>query len=365
MRIGIDARLYFQTGIGTYLRNFLNNLQQIVSKDTQFFIYIMRDDLNKVSFNNPNFIKRGILYSWHSLSEQIGFLKTLYQDKLDLIHFTYFSYPVFYQKKFIATIHDLTPLLFKTGRASTHNFLLYYLKYLGFKFVLSNQIKHSSKIVVPSSTVKIQLGSIFGKQISNKTVVINEGIDQDLIKAKENKSLQSRFKKNFFLYVGNFYPHKNIERLINAFVKVNHDIDLVLVGPDDFFAKKIRCLIKEINPGRKIIFYHNPNPSDLVFFYKNALALIHPSLSEGFGLPLIEAAYFGCQIIASNIATFKELLGDNYLAFDPYNINDILKKINFFLDKKVKFNYGQLLKKYSFKQMTEKTFMLYQEVLNT
>lgn len=365
MKIGIDARLYFQTGIGTYLRNFLNNLQRIAPKDIRFFIYIMKDDLSKVRFNNPNFIKRRVLYSWHSLSEQIGFLKTLYQDKLDLMHFTYFSYPVFYQRKFIATIHDLTPLLFKTGRASTHNFLFYHLKYLGFKFVLNNQVRHSNKIIVPSSTIKVQLKNVFGRQIADKTVVIYEGIDQDLIKAKENKSLQSRFRKKFFLYVGNFYPHKNIERLITAFTKVKYDINLVLAGPDDFFAKKIRYLVNELNIGRKIIFYYNPTPSDLVFFYKNALALIHPSLSEGFGLPLVEAAYFGCPIIASDIATFKELLGNNYLSFDPFNINDILKKMNVFLDKKVKFNYDKLLKRYSFKQMADKTFMIYQEVLNT
>lgn len=361
--VGIDARLYFQTGVGTYLRNLLNNLQNINTGEIRFYIYVMKNDSKNINFNNSYFIKREVSYRWHSLSEQFGFLKTLYQDNLDLIHFTYFSFPIFYQKKFIATIHDLTPLFFKTGKASTKNFLIYQFKHLAFRLVLENQVKKSKKIITPSMTVKNQLINIFGKKISRKTVSIYEGVNEDLIKTKENESLKPRFKKNFFIYVGNFYPHKNIERLIEAFLKLREDVQLILIGPNDFFAKRLVQSFKRTELKKKIIFYHNPTSSDLVFFYKNALALIHPSLSEGFGLPLLEAAYFGCPIIASDIPVFKELLDERYLSFNPLSVDDIKEKIMLILHQKVEFDYRQIIKKYSFKKMAKETFKIYKELL--
>ena len=117
------------------------------------------------------------------------------------------------------------------------------------------------------------------------------------------------------------------------------------------------------NLEKRILFFNNPSISDLVFFYKNALALIHPSLSEGFGLPLIEALYFNCPIIASDINVFKELLGNNYLSFNPNDVDDIGNKIKKFLEKKPSFDYKNIIKQYSFEKMTDKTVKIYEEVL--
>ena len=102
---------------------------------------------------------------------------------------------------------------------------------------------------------------------------------------------------------------------------------------------------------------------DLVYFYKNALALVHPSLSEGFGLPLIEAAYFNCPIIASDINVFKELLGNNYLSFNPNDVNDITSKIKIFIEKKPSFDYRNIIKKYSFEKMTNEIVKIYKKIL--
>ena len=364
MKIGIDARLYFQTGVGTYLRNFLSNLQRVSPPNFLFYIYILKKNSDRIIFTNKNFIKRETTAYWHTFKEQWDFLKLLYRDNLDLIHFTYFSYPAFYRRKFIATVHDLTPFLFKTGKAATNNLLLYQIKYLGYKFVLSNQIKNAVRLITPSLTVKKQLKKIFGEKINGKTEVIYEGVDENLMKANENKSLKLRFKKSFFLYVGNFYPHKNVKRLIMAFSGINDDNKkLILTGPRDYFSEKTEELVNKLKLGKRIIFYYQPSFDDLVFFYKNAQALIHPSFSEGFGLPLIEAAYFGCPIIASDIPVFKEILGNQFLSFNPYDIEDIRKKINLFLAGRRKFDYTSLLKKYSFLQMTRKTIKIYQQQL--
>ncbi len=325
-----------------------------------FYIYLTEKDFDKVTFSKKNFIKRKANYLWHSLSEQIGFCSLLYKDDLDLMHFTYFSYPVLYWKKFITTVHDVTPLLFKTGKASTKNQFIYQIKHLFFRIILDCQIKRAVKIIAPTNTVKELLINIYGSKISQKVQSIYEGINYQLVNIKKENNLNNKFN-NFFIYVGNFYPHKNVEKLIEAFSKINRDFKLVLIGPNDYFQLRIVQLINQLYMKDKVIFYTNPSYADLVFFYKNAKAIIHPSLSEGFGLPLIEAVYFDCPIIASDIKVFKELLGNNYLSFNPNDVDDIAEKINTFIDKKPTFEYSQIMKKYSFEKMTKETLKIYSE----
>lgn len=360
-KIGIDARLINQTGIGCYIRNLLYFLPE--EEDLVFYIYLLEKDFSLINFSKKNFIKRKTNFLWHSFSEQIGFLKALLTDRLDLMHFTYFSYPILYRKKFIATIHDLTPLLFKTGKASTKNILVYKLKHFFFRQILSSQIKNSKALITPSKTVKKLIIKYYGQEVARKIFPIYEGIDHQLVNTRENISLHQKFYKPFFIYVGNFYPHKNLENLLEAVSRIKSDFKLILLGPDDYFTKRLFQSINRMKLKRRIVVYPNPTRKDLVFFYKNALALIHPSLSEGFGLPLIEAAYFNCYIIASNIPVFNEILDNQYLKFNPKNPVDIAEKINFFLQKKPKYDYSQILKKYSFKKMAEKILKIYKKLV--
>jgi len=360
-KIGIDARFYFQTGVGTYIRNLLFYLDKKNPKKEIFYVYLRRQDAAKIRFKNKNIIKRIADQKWHSFSEQLSFLALLVKDNLDLMHFTYFSYPVFYWKKFIATIHDTTPLFFKTGKASTKNTLIYQIKHFFFKIVVYLQVKRAIKIITPTYAVKKQLTDIYGSEISKKLYPIYEGVSYEIFTAKESKSFGIKFK-DFFIYVGNFYPHKNVERLIDAFAKISDKYHLILIGPNDYFTDRIIKYIGTSKSKNKIILIKNPPMSDLIFFYKNALAIIHPSLSEGFGLPLVEAAYFDTPIMASNIEIFKELWGDQYLSFDARDSSDIYKKIQYFIDKKPRFEYNKIIKKYSFEKMSQETLKIYHSV---
>jgi glycosyltransferase involved in cell wall biosynthesis len=362
-KIGIDARLYSQTGVGTYLKNLIYNLEKKELKNELFYIYLLPRDYDSVSFSNKNIIKRKANFRWHSLEEQFGFPIKLYQDELDLIHFTYFSYPIFYLKKFVATVHDVTPLLFKTGKASTKNKFIYWIKYLFFRLILCCQVNLAARIITPTETVKKQIGKIYGKKILKKTFPIYEGVSYNLKESKGTASLNNKYN-DFFIYVGNFYPHKNVEKLIEAYAKVKTQDKLLLIGPNDFFKNRLLQSINRLKQENRILFVNGLKTEDMIFFYKNAKALIHPSLSEGFGLPLIEAIYFNCPIIASEIEVFQELLGKNYLSFDPNNVEDITDKINKFIKNKPKYDCKNLINKYSFEKMAEKTMEIYNNVLN-
>lgn len=364
-KIGIDARLYSQTGVGTYLRNFIHELSVHPPKDITFFLYILPSDEKKLLPLPPNFIIRKAPYLWHSFSEQFAFLNILNGDHLDLMHFTYFGYPILYRRKFIATVHDLTPLLFKTGKASTKNPLIYCIKHFFFKLILHSQIENAVSIITPTETVKNQIVRVYGSHLKDKIVPLHEGVGYELAQTKENESLKSRYQKPFFIYVGNFYPHKNVKRLVEAFAGIKAGCQLILIGPLDYFASSTLQYIKQFKMEDRIVIVDNATTPDLVFFYKHAQALIHPSLSEGFGLPIIEAAYFNLPIIASNIPVFQELLKGRYVSFNPHDTADMQNKIANFISHPSKSDYGSILELYSFKTMTQQTLSLYHDTLES
>ncbi len=178
-KVGIDARLYFQTGVGVYIRNLIHYLDQKEEEGIVFYIYLLEQDFNKVKFKNKNFIKKKADYLWHSFGEQFGFLDLLNKDNLDLMHFTYFSFPIRYKRKYLATVHDMTPVYFKTGKVSTKNRLLYEFKHLVFKHVLKTQVKNATKIITPTKTVKEQLTNYYGSYLQDKIDFIYEGITSE------------------------------------------------------------------------------------------------------------------------------------------------------------------------------------------
>lgn len=362
-KIGIDARLYYQTGVGVYLRNLISEIGHL-DKENQYYLYIRPQDKKKIEFPD-NFIIRYTNAPWHSFAEQWQFYWQLMSDRLDLMHFTYFSYPILYKKPYIATVHDITPLLFKTGKASTKNPIIYWIKHKVFCYVLKSQIYNSEHVITPTIAVKDQILSIY-KNIKNEEITsIYEGINQELLFCKTDAKQQDNplFQGKFMIYVGNFYPHKNVENLIRAFSIAKTQVKLLLIGPHDHFSNRILNLIKAKNQEDRIKLFDNATIQDLTFAYKNAVALIHPSRSEGFGLPIVEAMHFDLPIIASNIPVFQELMENQNISFDPNNINEMAEKISEFIKQdKQKIKYNNMIR-FSFLEMAKKTLVIYKKIL--
>src|SRR5258708_17511829 len=134
LRIGIDARLWNETGVGRYIRNLVQNLAEI-DPYNHYVLFLCKKEFHSLSLPGNNFEKRLADFRWHSLEEQYRFPRILAVEKLDLVHFPYFSFPLFYSGKFILTIHDLILHHFPTGKASTRSLLYYQIKLLGYKFL--------------------------------------------------------------------------------------------------------------------------------------------------------------------------------------------------------------------------------------
>lgn len=352
--IGIDARLLFQTGVGTYLQNLLHYIPFYTPKDVTFTFYCLPSDRLFIQKEVPQGRIRVTNAMWHSWREQTEFLASINKDNLDLMHFTYFGHPILYRRRCISTIHDITPLLFKTGRASTKNSLIYMAKHCAFSFALKNQVERSEAIITPTNTVREQLIQLYGESIKYKISPIYEGVSYRLLSYDRTKKI---CEKPYLLYVGNFYPHKNVEFLIKAFVKSNSPYLLVLAGPHDYFLKRILDSLSE-EKKKQVIIKDTQSLHELISLYTYADALIHPSISEGFGLPIVEAMYFGIPIIASHIPVFQEILGTSYYSFDPFEESSLVEVIHTFTqDEKKKKNV--LRDEFSFSEMVKKTMDLY------
>ncbi len=103
MTIGIDARLWNQTGVGRYIRNLVENLQE-VDRDNEYILFVRSED--NVRVKNSNFKTVNANISWHSIEEQLEFPAVLNKYDLDLVHFPYHSVPIFYNKPFVVTIQE-------------------------------------------------------------------------------------------------------------------------------------------------------------------------------------------------------------------------------------------------------------------
>lgn len=363
MKIGIDCRLWNETGVGRYIRALVDNLN-VLGQNHEYYLFLRKREYETLTLPE-NFHKVKAQISWHSLEEQLKLPGLFREHDLDLIHVPYFSVPVFTPRPFVFTLHDLTISRFATGRASSRSLPIYFLKRLAYKQVLYRAILNSTKIIVPSVTVKKQLVAHYPDMESKTEVIYESGELED-----ENKSGQPPLN-NYLLYVGNAHPHKNLEKLISAFEILSTqlpDLNLALIGKMDFFYTKLEKYIKDADLDRKIKIYSGVGNGSLNTWYKNAKALVFPSLSEGFGIPGLEAMRQACPVIASDIDVFHEIYGAAAMYFDPNDHQDIADKIKLVLtETKLR---SELLEKgmkkaqeYSWARMAIATLKIYESCI--
>lgn len=121
-----------------------------------------------------------------------------------------------------------------------------------------------------------------------------------------------RLKANYLLFVGTLFPYKNLKTLTDAFLRIKSQIphSLVIVGRKQFSAGSLAS-------DERIVYVDYVPAEDLPLFYSYADMFIYPSLSEGFGIPPLEAMACGAPVISSNGGSLPEVVGDAGLLFDP------------------------------------------------
>jgi len=321
MRIGIDARLIEETGVGRYIRNLIQEISRF-DRMNQYVVFLRRRSFDAFVLPNSRWKKVCAEVRWHSLSEQMVMPGRFAQEKLDVLHVPYHNPPVFYQGHTVITIHDLTILHFNTGKATLLPQPIYQLKRLGYWLELWIGLRKAKRVIVVSEATKREIMDHF--HISpEKIVVTYEGVDEKLSAENKKQTIEHRLIKSpYFLYVGNAYPHKNLETLLEAwklFIAGNSvsGYKLVLAGNDDFFYRRLSQKARDLELVGTVKFFGAADDATLVNLYRHAAAFVFPSLMEGFGLPALEALSVGCRVLVSDIPVFHEILGSFVTYFDP------------------------------------------------
>lgn len=365
MKIGIDARFVGPqgTGLGKYTEKLVENLQKI-DKSNQYSIFLKEDNWSYLKILNQNFKKVLADIPWYSASEQIKMPRIFTNENLDILHVPHFNVPILYRKKFIVTIHDLIHNQFQQESTTTKNPLVFKIKRYAYSKIIKNAITKSQKIIVPSNATQEEILKAY-KVDPNKIKVIYEAAEEEYFQMKNRKSKVVNRKKQL-LYIGNAYPHKNLNNLLDAIIPL--DIKLTIVCPRNVFKKRLENEIEKKGLIRRVQVISYQQPDQLAKIMSGSTAYLFPSLAEGFGIPGLNAMAAGIPVIASNIPTLKEVYDDAAIYFDPKDPKDITQKIKSVISSPQKID--DLVKKgkthvqkYSWLKMAQETLAIYKETI--
>lgn len=223
----------------------------------------------------------------------------------------------------IATIHDIN---FEHNPQDLPWLVSKYYRFFFPKFV-----KKAKKLITVSDYSSNDIQSTYEIEKEKITTIYN-GANKSYqpIKESEKEKLRLKYTQGnpYFIFVGSLHPRKNVDRLIQAFThitKTNDEIRLVIVGSAMWKGKTIDLPKKLVD---KIIFTGHLEMSELSKLMASAKALTYVPYFEGFGIPLVEAMCCGTPILAANTTSLPEVAKDAAIYCNPFNVNEIAKKMN-------------------------------------
>lgn len=256
----------------------------------------------------------------YSLAEQLQ-IPLAIPSRTDLFFTPYYTVPLFYRGRLAVTVHDLSHRVVPeiTGNRK---------KRLYAQVMFRTLRKRASVIFTVSDFSKAELLRFTEGSREDNIVPTHLGVTEEWYTAANLPAARTR---PYFIYVGNVKPYKNLSRLVDAFLKIQHTIthDLVIVGQSkelitgesaEFF-ERVRAA------GDRIQMTGLVSHEELLSLVGHARALIMPSLYEGFGLPPLEAMAAGVPTAVARAGSMPEVCGDAALYFDPLQVDEIARTL--------------------------------------
>lgn len=317
-RVVVDARMLRFSGIGVYVNNVLRAFRAL-NIPFSFAANQWTEELDGMA---PDYDFRARVYS---IKEQLAFNR-LGISAENIWWSPHYNVPVLHRGRLVTTIHDLAHL-------ALPQFFGAWKKQMYSKLMFEAAARKSHSIICVSQFTADELLRRTSAD-PRKVHVIHNGLDEKWFDTERGERPSAR---PYLLCVGNVKPHKNFQRVIQAFAKIQarHDVDLMLVGrKEGFLAGDSAVLDLAGVPEGRLQFTGHVSDSLLRSYYAHAEALVFPSLYEGFGMPPLEAMASGCPVVASNAASIPEVCGEAVIYCDPHSVDDIADKIKLVLDLK-------------------------------
>lgn len=327
MRIAIDARKLRDFGIGTYIRNILIELSRL-DRVTEYVVLCRPADRDAGTQLGPNFRMVPESARPYSVAEQIRLPLRLAREHVDLVHEPHYVLPPATRCRSVVTIHDCIHLMFPQYLPSR-------LAHLYAKASMWTATRQADRILTVSEASKRDILRFFDIP-ADKVSVIYNAIDERFLGPPDPTRMdlvRQRYQLDhpFVLYVGNIKPHKNIERLIDAFGRAREQgpeqLKLVIIGDELSKYPALRQAVHRHKLDKHVRFLGFQPQETLAAFYRLARAFVFPSLYEGFGLPPLEAMACGTPVVTSNVSSLPEVAGGAALLVDPYDTDAIAEAV--------------------------------------
>ena len=333
MKILYDHQIFSYQKLGgasRYFYELMNEFSNIEEIDFHLAIFYSDNEyLKNAAFMKCRDLMKNIQFNERIRLFKIFFIylinkwiskKLICKENYDIFHPTFYD-PYFYPltKPFVLTILDMIPENFPDMFSSR----CLYSRFITNKWIKAKKIlaQKASKIIAISEHTKKDIIKFYG--IDEKKIdVIHLG--NSLKQSNTVISHTIKLPDKYVLFVGARSRYKNFDNFIKAMEKILKNykkLNIVCTGGGKFTSEEIKLFIKLGINDR--IHQYSVNDDILGIIYKHAIALVFPSLYEGFGLPVIEAFSCGCPVVLNNSSCFPEIAGDGAIYFDGNDIESI------------------------------------------
>jgi glycosyltransferase involved in cell wall biosynthesis len=331
VRIAIDARKLRDYGIGTYVRNLLRQLAR-QDHTTEYVVLCREPDCATVPELGANFRAVPERAGAYSMREQLTVPLDLRRERAELFHAPHYVLPPLTPCRSVVTIHDCIHLRFPQYLPSR-------IGYAYARASLWTATHRAARVITVSQASKRDILQYFHIPESRIDVIYNAIDDRywQEPSAEDMDRVRQRYQLNapFVLYAGNIKPHKNLERLIEAFHLLRHEehfkhVQLLIIGDEISKYASLRRAVHRHKLHKHVRFFGFVPDQTLAALYRLAAVFVFPSLYEGFGLPPLEAMASGTPVITSNVSSLPEVVGDAALMIDPHDpsvIADAMRRV--------------------------------------
>jgi glycosyltransferase involved in cell wall biosynthesis len=326
MNIGFDineANIPQRVGVNQVAYNTFFHLVKQVSGDDKMIALGKERPLPDMPVGSNNLIYEifGSKKAWvlTSLTKRLWFGR----PKIDVLFSPSHYTPLFSPTKSVIYLMDMS-----FERFGTEYFTNYDINQLKKWTPLS--VKKSKKVITISEFSKSEIIKLYGTS-PEKVEVVYPAFDREVYHGKVPKTKVVSVKKkysitgSYLLYWGTLQPRKNINRLIEAFAKIDKpQLKLVICGKKGWLYEQILEQAKNLGISHRVIFTGFAPNDDLPALIKGSRAFVLPSLYEGFGMPAVEAQAVGTPIVVSKVSSLPEVAGESAIYIeDPMSIDSI------------------------------------------